>query len=315
MTAIKVHQLSKTYGKTEALHPISFEVEKGQVFGYIGPNGAGKTTTIKILVGLLNKTTGEASINGFDMPLQKNQVHRVIGYLPQNPGFQQWRTVNHALTTFGLLSGMTKNQIDKRIQELLTILNLTHVRHTKISKLSGGMIQKVGIAQALLHEPEILLLDEPLTGLDPESRYQVKNIIRQLSKNGTTVFFSSHILSDVQDVATHICIIDWGRRIALGPLQKLITDFSEAHRIKITFSKKLKGWTVIRDIPGIDDIQETSDNTVMITLAKTGDTDTITHQILKTLIEQDCRLLSFAPLTPSLDEIYQHFLRKGGKNA
>jgi ABC-2 type transport system ATP-binding protein len=200
-TIVKINNISKKYKDILALNNVSFDIKKGEIFGYIGPNGAGKTTTIKILVGLINKTSGHVFINNYEMPEQKSQAHKFIGYLPQKVAFQQWRTLNHALTTFGKLSGMEKNSIQPRINELLEIMGLTKFKNKKINQLSGGTIQKVGIIQAILHNPSLIILDEPLEGLDPESRYQVKQIFKDLCKNGATVFFSSHILSDVEDVA------------------------------------------------------------------------------------------------------------------
>ncbi|HEX9862478.1 MAG TPA: ABC transporter ATP-binding protein, partial [Candidatus Bathyarchaeia archaeon] len=192
--------VSKNYFNFRALDNISFEINEGEIFGYIGPNGAGKTTTMKILVGLISDFQGEVLIGGCRIPKQKEEVHKLLGYLPQNVAFQEWRTVNHALTTFGRLSGLTAKQVESRIPEVLNLVSLSDFRHKKISQLSGGMTQKVGLAQALLHEPELLILDEPLGGLDPLSRHQFKDVILELGKRGTTILFSSHILSDVQDV-------------------------------------------------------------------------------------------------------------------
>ena len=189
--------VSKNYFNFRALDNISFEINEGEIFGYIGPNGAGKTTTMKILVGLISDFQGEVLIGGYRIPKQKEEVHKLLGYLPQNVAFQEWRTVNHALTTFGRLSGLTAKQVESRIPEVLDLVSLSDVRHKKISQLSGGMTQKVGLAQALLHEPKLLILDEPLGGLDPLSRHQFKEVILELGKRGTTILFSSHILSDV----------------------------------------------------------------------------------------------------------------------
>ncbi|MCJ7469745.1 ABC transporter ATP-binding protein, partial [Candidatus Bathyarchaeota archaeon] len=208
---VVLNGVSKKYGSLLALDSVSLEIGEGEIFGYIGPNGAGKTTTMKIMVGLVSDFQGEVRIGGYRMPEQKDEMHRLLGYLPQNVAFQEWRTVDHALRAFGRLSGLGKREIASRISEVLDILALSDVRNKKISHLSGGMIQKVGLAQALLHNPKLLVLDEPLAGLDPASRYQLKQTIMKLGKDGTTVFFSSHILSDVQDVATRIGILSRGR--------------------------------------------------------------------------------------------------------
>jgi len=313
-TLISVKNISKKYKDILAVNNVSFNIKKGEIFGYIGPNGAGKTTTIKIMVGLLKQTSGELSINGYQMPEEKEMAHRFIGYMPQQIGFQQWRTANHALTTFGKLSGVKSNNLKGRIDEILNLLNLIQYKNKKISKLSGGTIQKLGIAQALLHNPSLLILDEPLNGLDPDSRYQVKKILKELSNNGTTVFFSSHILSDVQDVATKICIIDWGRMIKTGTLDEMKSEFFKENQIEIILSKKSDKYDEVSKISGVKKIIEKSSEKFLVNIEKKADSDEIINEIIKTLLNNKCRIRSITPVSPTLDEIYQYYLRKGGIN-
>ena len=155
------------------------------LFRSIGPNGAGKTTTIKIIVGLLKDFSGDYHFKNIKMPKNITEVSQMLGYLPQGVAFHEWRTVDQALKTFGRLSGLEKEEIEQQINILLELLDLSNVRYKKISKLSGGMIQKVGLAQALLHNPKLLILDEPLSGLDPVGRFEVKSFIKKLSEKGT----------------------------------------------------------------------------------------------------------------------------------
>ncbi len=311
---VKISNLSKKYKDILALNNVSFDIKKGEIFGYIGPNGAGKTTTIKILVGLLNKTSGQVFIKNYEMPEQKSLAHKFIGYLPQKVAFQQWRTLNHALTTFAKLSGMQKNSIQPGIDRLLEIMDLTKYKNKKIIQLSGGTIQKVGIIQAILHNPSLIILDEPLNGLDPESRYQVKQIFKDLSKNGITVFFSSHILSDVEDVATKICILDWGRILKIGTLNELKTEFIKEKQIEIILSKKSDKFKEISKLNGVQNIIEQSYEKILINIDKTVSYDDVIHNIIKTLLKNGCRIRSINPITPTLDEIYQFYLRTGVKN-
>jgi len=309
---VQIKNLSKKYKDILALNNVSFDIKKGEIFGYIGPNAAGKTTTIKILVGLLNKTSGQVFINGYEMPDQKEQAHKFIGYLPQQVTFQQWRTLNHTLITFAKLSGMQKNRIQPRIDELLEIMKIIKLKNKKINKLSGGTIQKVGIIQAILHNPSLLILDEPLDGLDPEGRYQVKQIFKELSKNGTTIFFSSHILSDVQDVATKICIIDWGKILKIGALDELKSEFIKEKKIEIVLSKKSDKFKDINKLRGIQNIIEESDKKFLININKNVSYDEVIHNIIKTLLKNECHIRSITPVTPTLDEVYQYYLGKGG---
>lgn len=310
---VVVQNISKRYKDILAVNDVSFNIKKGEIFGYIGPNGAGKTTTIKMMVGLLRKTSGNLQINGYQMPEQKESAHRFIGYLPQDAAFQKWRTVNHALTTFGKLSGMDETKLQQRIDELLDVFSISEYKHKKVSKLSGGTIQKLGIVQALLHSPKLLILDEPLNGLDPDTRYQVKKILKDLSNSGTTVFFSSHILSDVQDVATKICILDWGRIIKIGSLDELKSEFSQEKQIEIVLSEISNKFKEFRNIKGIKRIIKKSENKFLINIEKTVDTDEITQKLIEDLLKHDCKIRSVAPLSPTLDEIYQFYLRKGVK--
>lgn len=184
---LKLKKVSKNYNSFPALRDVSFEIEKGDVFGYIGPNGAGKTTTIKILIGLITDFTGKVTIDSMQMPDQRDKLHKILGYLPQNVSFQDWRTVEHTLKTFGELSDIDISEMDDRLEHVLKIVGLEESRYKKVKELSGGNVQKLGLAQALLHEPKLLVFDEPLSGLDPASRYQVKQIVKELSKGETTV--------------------------------------------------------------------------------------------------------------------------------
>jgi len=311
---VQINNLSKKYKDFIALNNVSFNIKKGEIFGYIGPNGAGKTTTIKILVGLLNKTSGKVFINGYEMPEQKKQAHKFIGYLPQQVAFQQWRTLNHALTTFAKLSGMQKNSIQPRIDELIELMKIGKLKNKKVNQLSGGEIQKVGIIQAIQHNPSLLILDEPLEGLDPESRYKVKQIFKDLSKTGTTVFFSSHILSDVQDVATKICILDWGKILKIGTIDELKSEFNKETQVKIVFSKKSEKFKEISKILGVQKILEKSYENCLVTIDKNVNYDDVIHNIIQTLLKNECHIRSITPVTPSLDEVYQYYLRKGVKS-
>ncbi|MBN2088899.1 ABC transporter ATP-binding protein, partial [candidate division KSB1 bacterium] len=282
---IILDQVTKRYGNLLALDHVSFEINEGEIFGYIGPNGAGKTTTIKILVGLIREFSGKCAIANYSLPDNIINIQQLIGYFPQDVGFQEWRTVDHALQTFGRLSGMAENDLEPRISEVLDLLDLSEVRTKKIQKLSGGMVQKVGLAQALLHRPKLLILDEPLTGLDPASRFMIKQTLKELSKNGTTIFFSSHILSDVQDIATKIGILNKGRILKMGNLDELKSEFFQAREIEVSFSQINEAWQNLKSLSGIDSIEQKDPDKLIVSIEKSVDLDKISHQIIKQLIE------------------------------
>jgi ABC-2 type transport system ATP-binding protein len=317
--------VTKRYRDTVALDDVSFQIGQGEIFGYIGPNGAGKTTTIKIMVGLLSEFQGQVTIGGCSMPAARGQVHELLGYLPQQVAFQEWRTVDHALRTFGRLSGIESGDLDRRIEEVLGLLLLTPARYKKVSELSGGMIQKVGLAQALLHDPKFLVLDEPLSGLDPASRHQVKMVIRQLSQSGTTVLFSSHILSDVQDVATKIGILSQGRLMHVGTLEELKEHLRLTDEVEVVLSHNSGRCQELEALPGIARIEATSDSMLKVhlngreghegpTADAASERDETIHQLLVGLIERDCRVRSLQPVSRSLDQIYLSYL-DGGEGA
>jgi ABC-2 type transport system ATP-binding protein len=303
--------VSKRYKDLLALDNVSFKIEEGEIFGYIGPNGAGKTTTIKIIVGLLRQSQGNLYVGGLSMPDEKDKVHKLLGYLPQEVAFQDWRTVDDALTTFGKLSGLEKDVIDHRIERSLDIFNLSDVRYKKIIELSGGMVQKVGLAQALLHNPKLLVLDEPLAGFDPETRYQVKQIFKKLSKNGTTIFFSSHILSDVQDIATKIGILNQGHIMKIGTLDELKAHFPMKHEIEIVLSKDAGRLNELESLEGVKSIKQLAQNKLLVFIDTNVDLDEVAHHLIQQMIKLDYRIRSFNPVSISLDEVYLQYLRGG----
>jgi ABC-2 type transport system ATP-binding protein len=311
-TLVTFENVAKNYHSFHALKDISFELKRGEIFGYIGPNGAGKTTSIKILVGLINRFNGNLTINGMAMPLKRNRILPMLGFLPQSVGFQNWRTVNHALMTFGMLSGMTKQELETRIPPLLERFDLGAVRHKKVKKLSGGMRQKVGFVQALLHRPQLLVLDEPLSGLDPASRIKLKEIIREVRDEGTTVMFSSHILSDVQDVVDRVGIINDGRIMTSGTLNELDEHFGLAKELEIRLSK-IGNWEAIRNIAGIEKIEIKKEGHYMIEPMAGADHDVLTDQMIRELMNNDCVIRSIGPKAMSLDELYLRFV-EGGKS-
>lgn len=309
---LKLEDVSKSYNSFPALKNVSFEIGKGDVFGYIGPNGAGKTTTIKLLIGLITDFSGRVTINGMQMPDQRDKLHKILGYLPQNVSFQDWRTVEHALKTFGELSEIDVSELDGRIEEVLNTVGLEESRYKKVKELSGGNVQKLGLAQALLHKPKLLVFDEPLSGLDPASRYQVKQIIKELSKGETTVFFSSHILSDVQDVATRIGILSRGEILDVGSLDELKEDFSAPNVIEIEFFDDFRNTDRLKEFDGIEKVEQEITDRIKVKISKKYDIEQISDRLLRELLDQGHRIRKFSPVSPNLDELYIKYVQESG---
>ena len=307
---VVLRNVTKSFGSFRALNSISFGIKEGEIFGYIGPNGAGKTTTMKILVGLISDFQGEVSIGGYQVPKRKDEIHKLLGYLPQTVAFQEWRTVNHALKTLGKLSGLSDAEVEGRIPKILDLLGLADVRHKKISQLSGGMTQKVGLAQALLHEPKLLVLDEPLGGLDPLSRHQFKDIVLKLGQKGTTILFSSHILSDVQDVADRIGIINRGRIKQVGTLNELKSRLSSQKTVEVLLSYVSDKWQEFGAIKNVTAVEQPSPGRLLVKLETSADEDQVVNDIVQSIVKLGIRVRGITLLEPSLDEIYLNYVQE-----
>src|ERR1700756_4040296 len=226
MTAIEIAGLEKVYTvgflrkkPRQALFPLHLSIEDGEIFGFLGPNGAGKTTTLKLLMGLVFPTSGSARILGREWtdPAIKAQ----IGFLPEQPYFYDYLTAHELLDYYGQLSGVPAKQRKQRIEEVLARVGLTDVKGMQLRKFSKGMLQRAGIAQAILHDPKVIFLDEPMSGLDPVGRREVRDLMEQLKHEGKTVFFSTHILSDAEALCDRVAIINQGELRGVGAVEEL----------------------------------------------------------------------------------------------
>ncbi|HXY13972.1 MAG TPA: ABC transporter ATP-binding protein [Terriglobales bacterium] len=229
MAAIEILGLEKTYSvgfwrkrPKHALRPLNLSVEDGEIFGFLGPNGAGKTTTLKLLMGLTFPTSGSARILGMEIshPLVKSQ----IGFLPEQPYFYDYLTARELLEYYAQLSGVAATERSRKVQEMLARVGLNDAAGTQLRKFSKGMLQRVGIAQAILHDPKVLFLDEPMSGLDPIGRREVRDLMEELKQQGKTVFFSTHILSDAESLCDRVAIIHQGELRGVGAVEDLTSS-------------------------------------------------------------------------------------------
>jgi ABC-2 type transport system ATP-binding protein len=223
---IEVEHLTKVYGSTAALQDVSFSVKKGEILGFLGPNGAGKTTTMRILTGYLPATSGTAKVAGSEVHQDSMAVRRQIGYLPENPPLYRDMTVERFLRFVAAIKGVEPSQRTQRVNTTLEICNLTEKCHTVIRKLSKGFRQRVGLAQAIVHDPPVIILDEPTVGLDPKQIIDVRNLIKSLAKNHT-IILSTHILAEANMLCDRITIINQGRIVATGTPDQLTKQLSE----------------------------------------------------------------------------------------
>ncbi|MGD0807954.1 MAG: ABC transporter ATP-binding protein [Anaerolineales bacterium] len=218
---IETKNLVKQFGDKAAVNNISFDVRGGEVFGFLGPNGAGKTTTIKMIVGLLQPTSGDVKVAGYDVQTQPMQAKAVSGYVPDTPNLYMKLSAREFLRFVGDLYEMKRGKAEERIDELLRLFDLTDVRDDLIDSYSHGMKQKTALAAALIHDPKVLVLDEPTVGLDPKSARLIKDILRQLADRGAAVFLSTHILEIAERMCDRIGIIDHGNLVAVGTMDEL----------------------------------------------------------------------------------------------
>jgi ABC-2 type transport system ATP-binding protein len=304
---VSFKNVSKSYKDVHALSNVSFELRKGEILGYIGPNGAGKTTSMKILVGLIRDYQGQVLINGED-PLHSATIAHTMGYMPQDTGFQEWRSAAHALSTFGLLSGMPRSTLHEKITNILDLVGLGDVADRKIVNFSGGMQQKLKLAQTILHNPDLVILDEPMSGLDPASRYQMKGIIKRLAEEGKTVIFSSHILSDVQDIADRIAIIAKGQLIRLGTPQELQDAFKIGDDIEIKYAPDAPPCPALEKVPGVRLIEKMGSQRYLVHLNPGQDPDTCLQAIYSVIAQQKCRIRTINLLRPSLEDVYLKYV-------
>jgi ABC-2 type transport system ATP-binding protein len=305
---VRVLGLTKRYYGQAVLSDVSFDIEPGEIFGYIGPNGAGKTTTLKILAGLITRFEGQVTVSGADVLKDRAQTHAMIGFLPQAAGFQAWRTVESALDSLGALSGVAPELRAQRIPALLERFELADARTKKVKELSGGMAQKLGLIQALLHEPKLLVLDEPLEGLDPPSRSLLKEILRERQRAGTTVLFSSHILSDVEDIADRVGILNGGKLATSGSIRELMTAFGLPHAIDVELAKTPDPVPFLD--PPLGATTPRKRDQWRIVLPDGADVDQAIHAIIERTLAAGGRIRSIGLAEPDLDELFGSFITR-----
>jgi len=245
LNALEIKSLSKTYAakkgkEVKALSGLDLIIPKGEIFGFLGPNGAGKSTTIKAIMGLINPSSGEAFVEGIN--IHDPASRRKIGYLPENPSFFDFLTAREYLVFIGKSFQMPDDVISKRVIEVLERLELTAAADRPIRGYSKGMVQRLGLAQAILHDPELFILDEPMSGLDPLGRALVKDLIKEMKCQGKTVFFSTHITADVEAVCDRVGVIVNGELRALESVDNILEKGIEGYNVKVRINNKTESF-------------------------------------------------------------------------
>lgn len=250
-TIIETKNLTHRYGKLTAVNDISLEIEQGSIFGFIGPNGAGKTTTMRILSTLLMPTSGDAWIGGCSVRRDPRGVRRQIGYMPDFFGVYNEMKVWEYLDFFGACYDLPRARRMALIDDLLALVDLSHRRNDYVDSLSRGMKQRLCLARTLTHDPQVLILDEPASGLDPRARIEIRELLKELQAMGKTIFFSSHILLEVAEICTSIGIIEGGRLIVQGTLDE-IRGQEGVRRVRLTLTDRAQeAVNLLKSIPGV----------------------------------------------------------------
>jgi ABC-2 type transport system ATP-binding protein len=309
MPAIEILGLEKIYSvgfwrkrPKRALHPLQLTVEDGEIFGFLGPNGAGKTTTLKLLMGLVFPTAGSARILGREWT--DPSVKAQIGFLPEQPYFYDYLTAHELLEYYGQLSGVPAKQRKQRVEQVLQQVGLRDVRGLQLRKFSKGMLQRVGIGQAILHDPKLLFFDEPMSGLDPMGRREVRDLMEQLKHEGKTVFFSTHILSDAEALCDRVAIIHEGELRGVGAIEDLTS--SVEGKVEVIW----QGSQVPASIKALGAECHVTGDRVRAIIAENQQ-----DAVIDALRRERLRLLAITPVRTSLEAYFVEKLRRAETTA
>ncbi|MEM2118253.1 MAG: ABC transporter ATP-binding protein [Candidatus Bathyarchaeia archaeon] len=305
---ITVSDLTKYYGEFKALDNVSFTVDKGWVYGYLGPNGAGKTTTIRTMLGLLKPDQGEvqiANVNPLEAPVN---ALKIVGYAPELPTLQAFFTGEQLLDLMGKMYGLSTQQRKERISKLLETVGLQDWGKVKIGKYSKGMVQRLSVALALVGDPLVLIMDEPTIGMDPEATAHFRNLFASLSKEGKTVFISSHLLDEVQRICTHVGMINRGRIVFSGPISQVLEAFTEKWIVEVELEKVTE--EVVSAVRRLDYVENVkiNGNKLMILLREKKD---LRGEISSEIFKHKGVLLGLNLQKATLEDAYLQALKGG----
>ncbi len=307
-SVIAVSSLTKFYGDFKAVDSVSFTVDKGSVYGYLGPNGAGKSTTIRTMLGLLRPDQGEVQIRGVNPTKDPVQALQCVGYAPELPNLQAFFTGKQLLDFIGKIFRLTTQDRKKRVRQLLELVGLKEWENKKIGKYSKGMVQRLSIALALVNDPLVLIMDEPTIGLDPEAKTQFRNLFTTLSKQGKTIFLSSHLLDEVQRICTHVGMINKGKMVFTGSIGQVLEAFTqqwvveaELEKVTKTIVSSLKKFSYVEDV-------KVEGNRLRIELKEKKD---LRGEISSEIFKQKGVILSLNLHKITLEDAYMRALKEG----
>jgi len=303
--SLAISHLTKIFGTQRAVDDVSFSIQPGEIVGFLGPNGAGKSTTMKVATGFLPPSEGEVKVGGFDVVEDPLAVKKIIGYLPEHNPLYLEMYVREYLHFAGRLSGVSGSKLKSRADEMIELCGLTKEQGKKIESLSKGYRQRVGLAQALLHDPQILILDEPTSGLDPNQILEIRKVIKEISRN-KTVLFSSHIMQEVQALCDRVVIINKGKIVADDLLAHLLkADHTSA--LIVEFSGEVESERM-KQIPGVDDVLELGARRYKVIPVKGID---VRNEVFKFAAQQNISLMEMKVEEGSMESIFRELTEKG----
>jgi ABC-2 type transport system ATP-binding protein len=301
--AIQVQNLHKAFGETKAVAGVSFSVEKGEIFSLLGPNGAGKTTTISMLSCLLRPDEGDAVILGHSVRKDPMGVKSVLGVVPQEIALYEDLSARENLTFWGKMYGLRGAALKSRVDEILETIGLTDRAKDYIKKYSGGMKRRVNIGIALLHKPQVIYMDEPTAGIDPQSRRSILDSVLKLKNEGTTVLYTTHYMEEAQELSDHIAIMDHGKLIACGTHEELVKIVGATDRITVTINaesaKVMEAWKTVKGVK-----QVTAEDGTLTILA--DDSNRVLPRLFETAASNGVRITSVAIQEPNLETVFLH---------
>jgi len=298
---IETQHLTKNYGNLTALNDLNLRIQKGDIFGFIGPNGAGKTTTMRILVTLLEPTRGKAFINGLNVSKEGKKVRRTVGYMPDFMGVYDDLKVFEYLEFFAAAFGIERQKRKSIVEGVLELTDLQSKQAATVDSLSRGMQQRLGLARVLIHDPQVLILDEPASGLDPRARIEIRELLRELKRMGKTIMISSHILSELEEICDHIGIIEHGQMVFSGTLEEIRPRLGLHSKVRVKVAKnRNKAVELLSALPQIHEVQVLGDD-IAITFREGQDGDGI---IARALVKANFDVIAIQPEKLKLDDAF-----------
>jgi len=303
MNAIQVQDLHKSFGEVQAVRGVSFDVQQGEIFSLLGPNGAGKTTTISMLATLLRPDQGDALIMGHSISKAPMEVKAALGFVPQEIALYEDLSARENLVFWGKMYGLRGAVLRKRVDEVLETIGLSDRAGGRVAKFSGGMKRRVNIGVALLHKPQVIYMDEPTVGIDPQSRRNILDSVVSLKEGGMTVLYTTHYMEEAQELSDHIAIMDHGELIACGTHEELVKIVGEMDRISLVVSDEsrelLAAWEAV---PGVGRVL--SENGTLTVLVE--DSNQALPRLFDTAADQGVRITSVDIQEPNLETVFLH---------